>query len=482
MTIGRRRLLRNAALLGACAPLGAGVSPGRGTRQPEDAVALIAALDEDRITASEAIEQSIARLDRVNPLLNAITAQTYERARLAARTRLPAPAWGVPTVIKDNAPRAGDPFSQGSRAYRDRIATETAPYVAAIERAGFIPIARTTCPEFGLAPTTEPQLTGPTRNPWDPSRSVGGSSGGSAALVAARVVDIAHGNDGGGSLRIPASACGVVALKPTRRPEGPEGGTARSRAASGCMSRTVRDTALWLSVVTNVDPIPADFRKALRIGAHLDPPAGGEVDPDVAETFVTTVKLLERLGHGVREIRLPYAGARFVEGFLTLYQRNALELVEQFERTADRGATPLDLEPLTLGLAAAGRRSSAAEVARARAAVAVEADRYIAAFEDFDLFMSPVLATPPVAIGVFAPTIGFAEQRRHLIEYATYTFIQNAANAPAISLPIGTSRDGLPIGIQFAAAPRAEAALIALAYQIERAVRWSERVPKIVAS
>lgn len=481
MTIGRRRLLQSAALLGAYAPLAGCVPLGRGARRPHDAVALIAAISEKRITASDAIEQSIVRLDRVNPVLNAITTRTYDRARLAARTEPSAPAWGVPTVIKDNAPRAGDRFSQGSRAYRDRIAAETAPYVSAIERAGFIAIARTTCPEFGLAPTTEPQLTGPTRNPWDPSRSVGGSSGGSAALVAARVVHIAHGNDGGGSLRIPASACGVVALKPTRRPEGPEGGTARSRAASGCLSRTVRDTALWLSAVTGVDPILPDARKPLRIGAHLNPPAGGDIDRDVAETFANTIQTLERLGHSVRDTRLPYEGARFVEGFLTLYERNALELVEQFERFAGRSATPLDLEPLTLSLAAAGRQSSADEIERARATVNEQADRYIAAFGDFDVFMSPVLATPPVAIGVFAPTIAYAEQRPHLIEYATYTFIQNAANAPAISLPIGTSNTALPIGIQFAAPPRVESALIALAYEIETATRWFERAPRIIA-
>lgn len=479
--ISRRALMRNATILAVQWPF-FGVAKGGATSADADAVQLLKRMRQGKVTASQAVEDALDRLGRVNPLLNAVTSATAVSARARAARPVAGAAFGVPIVTKDNTPRAGELFTQGSRAYRERIAAQTAPYLDAVDAAGFISIARSTCPEFGLAPTTEPQLTGPTRNPWDPSRSVGGSSGGSAALVAARAVHLAHGNDGGGSLRIPASACGVIGLKPSRRPEGPEGGTARSRAASGCLSRTVRDTVLWLSMVNGIAGLGRAPSKPLTIAACLTPPGGGLVDREVERVFAEMIRQLERLGHRVRAVALPYDGRPFVEAFLTLYERNAMQIVDRFERDFGHAATPRDLEPLTLGLAEAGRRSTAAQVQAAETAVANQAGRYVRGFDDYDLFLSPVLATPPVALGTFAPVIDYSQQREPLIDYATYTFIQNAANAPAISLPVGQSSAGLPIGMQLASAPRSEAVLIDVSSALEQRFQWNRRCPPICAA
>lgn len=476
--IDRRELLRNAMLLATSTWLPGCISRRDRDVRPDDAVSMLAALAANQITPPFLIEQAIARLGRVNAALNAVVSTTYSRARTAAAEAPAGPCFGIPTVTKDNAPRAGEPYTRGSRAFHSMVADRNHPYVTALDRAGFLSIARTTCPEFGLAPTTEPLLTGPTRNPWDTDFSVGGSSGGSAALVAAGVVPVGHGNDGGGSLRIPASACGVIGFKTTRRPEGPEGGTSQSRSASGCLSRSVRDTALWMAHVSGLDPILPAPDVRFRIAACADPPGGGMLHDDVRRVHQSAVALLRDMGHRVIDVALPYDGAGFTQAFLNLYERGAMELVDRHRADA---VPDESFDPVTLGLADAGRRLSADRIATARAIATGEADRYLAAFAGFDIYMTPVLAAPPAPIGRFAASIPYAEQRNGLIAYATYTFMQNAANAPAVSLPIGMSSTGLPIGLQFCAPAREEARLLALAYAIEASLSWHRRRPVISA-
>lgn len=464
-----RRVLLAAAL---SPPLAAAAR----TQDLGDAVDMRRQILSGETTSRELIEAAIGRLNRVNGQLNAITAKTYSAA-LERAAMIPD---AVPSITKDNAPRAGELFTQGSRAYRSRVAEVTAPYLEAMDRAGFVSLARTTCPEFGLSPTTEPQLTGPTRNPWNLARSAGGSSGGSAALVAAGAVPVAHGNDGGGSLRIPAAACGVYALKPTRRPglpHGPGGGG----TASGCLSRTVRDSALWLHEVTQIAIGSTQPQRSLRIMASPEPPAGGSLDSSTARVYHQTVDLLMRMGHEVVEAATPYRGAAFIEAFLALYEANAARLVATFERDAGRQATENDFEPLTLGLAASGRAYSARELDEARAVIGTEASAYVSLFQNFDVFLSPVLSEPAALLGRFGPRVPYSRQRDDLITYATYTFIQNASNTPAAALPMGQSSCRLPIGMQICAAPERESTLIDLSLAIERLQPWAHLRPQVFA-
>jgi amidase len=448
--VTRRRFMEAAATLAATAPLGACAS-GSGRPAPADAVAMAEAVRTGRTTPQALVEAAIARLEKVNPRINAVAYPNYDRARAMAAAAPTGPLAGVPTLIKDISPQRGLPYTSGSRAWRNRIAERSSPYLEAVERSGVISIGRSTTPEFGLTATTEPLLTGPTRNPWNLDHSAGGSSGGSGAAVAAGVVPVAHATDGGGSIRIPASVSGLVGLKPSRGRMAGAGGDRDVTAVSvgNCVSRTVRDTAAWFAATEAsgaearfpaVGVVTGPSGRRLRIGMHLVRGDGSLPHGDVQNVFSDAGLLLQRLGHRVGDQPLAFDGARTADAFTTLW-----------------GA----------GVGAAIETLTAA------------ANAYNAQFDAIDVYMTPVLAMPPVRIGELSPAAPYEQQQRLLNSYVAYTPLENVAGAPAIALPIGRSRDGLPIGIQFSAAPGGERMLIELAFELERELEWYRNLPPL---
>ncbi|MBE1526505.1 amidase [Sphingopyxis sp. OAS728] len=455
-----------------------------------DMVAMREALADERTTAAALVEQAIERAEAVNPQLNFIAFRNYGRAREQAAAPRPGPLAGIPTLIKDMLPEKGLPAAFGSAALRDFIAPADAPYAQAIGKAGPISIARSSMPELGLNAVTESPLIGPTRNPWSLDHTPGGSSGGGAAAVAAGVVPVAHASDGLGSIRHGAAPCGLVGLKPSR---GRNAGEEAFRAitdltVNGCVSRTVRDTAAWLAATQTHDaacllPVelvdrPVEHR--LRIHAYSAVMrTGAAPDASVARVFGEAVALLDRFGHHVSDAALPFDGpaAMTLLGDITegMFARRLGMLSQQIgiELRAD------DLEHRSATLIAAGEAMSDEHYAAAWGAMEDVVAAYLERLEQIDIWMTPTLSHEIPRIGVFGPDVAWGEQRDALIDYAGYCWIDNFAGTPAISLPVGFSDTGLPVGIQFATRVGGEALLLALAYQLEAALEWKARIPPI---
>jgi amidase len=486
MHVSRRRFLEATAMLAATAPLAGVDAKGRGA--PMDGVAMADAVRGGKTTPGALVEAAIARLEKANPKINAVAFPNFDRARAQAAKGVAGPLAGIPTVIKDIQPQAGLPFTNGCRGLKDVVAPATHPYLQAVEASGAISIGRSTTPEFGLTCTTEPLLTGNTRNPWNTDHSSGGSSGGSGACVAAGVVPVAHATDGGGSIRIPAAVNGLVGLKPSR---GRMAGSTGMKAVTDlsvwcCVSRTVRDTAAWFAATEatgadrRFDPVGvvagAGERKRLRIGAQLSG-NGAPPHPEVARVFGDAVRLLEKLGHKVADQPLAFDVAGAADAFSVAWGVGAARGAQAVAAHLGRAPGPDDLEPLTLGWAEIGRKQGPEQIAKAMATLEDITKRYVGQFETIDIYMTPTLGRPPVRIGELAPTRPYAEVQGLLNDYVRYTPMENVAGVPAISLPIGMSRDGLPIGIQFATRPGGERVLLELAYALEAELEWHKRIP-----
>jgi amidase len=477
------------ALSAACTAQSAAPSDALGDL---DATGVAAAIRDGEITPAEALEAAIARAERVNPQLNFIATPTYEYARTRAAEQLGGPFAGVPTLIKDLMPVVGQPTKFGSRAFAENVATEQPPYMDALLAAGFVSLGKSTTPEFGLTATTEPLLGGPTRNPWNTEHSSGGSSGGAAVAVAARVVPIAHASDGGGSIRIPASCNGLVGLKPSRgrtvlggRPD-----SGIDISVNGCVSRSVRDTAAWLAATeqtgegaafTPVGVVTGANTRRLRIRLDIPNALGNEPDAEVRAAIEGAAALCRELGHDVRDGRPQVDGAQFSADFVLLWAAGAAEVVQLVQSQAPAGAQLSDLlEPLTLELAqhyqSQGRAALEAAVGRLHQ---VEA-RYAAFFSDVDVYLTPVLAKPPLLLNTIDGAKGMAAFDT-LPDYVGYTPLENVAGAPAISLPLAWSSNGLPIGAHFTAAKGQERTLLELAYELEQARPWASRKPPVNA-
>jgi len=485
-TVTRRRFMEAGTALAALAPL-TGVEGKK--NPPRDAVGAASALDRGRTTPAALVEAAIVRLERVNPLINAVSHPNYDRARAAAVANPDGPLAGIPTLIKDNIEQAGLPWTSGCRALRDRVGVTDAPAAAAITRAGLISIGRSNLPEFALLPTSEALLTGPTRNPWRLERSAGGSSGGSAAAVACGVVAVAHGNDGGGSIRIPASCCGLVGLKPSRaRMIGDTGRAVTDFGVQSCLSRTVRDTAAWFAAMERVGSdavyppvglVTGPGGRRLKVGLQRASALGREPHPDVAAVFDLTVRELTKRGHRVVDAPPVFDAAAVTAAFETLWSAGAAGRVKVAETALRRRPGVREVEPLTLSWAASGARYGEADIARATAALQLLERQYTAQFANYDVLLTPVLGSPPLAIGVLDPTKRYADLADLLQRYVAYTPIENAAGATAIGLPMGFARDGMPIGMQVVAAPGGERILLELAYELEREIDWHHRRPPI---
>jgi amidase len=453
------------------------------------------------VSALDLVNAAIARAEAVNPALNAIIHERFERARSEASAPGDAPFAGVPMVVKDlGCAIAGEPHHGGTRALRD--AGYVAPHDSALYRrfraAGFIAIGRTNTPEWGSTITTEPLAYGPTRNPWNTEHSTGGSSGGSAASVAAGIVPVGHANDGGGSIRIPASECGLVGLKPTRGrvSQGPDVGESWMGATiDGVVTRSVRDTAAVLDAICGYesgDPYsaPSFVRPlaheigadpgSLRIGV-LDHPLlpGAEAHPECTEAVARTAALLESLGHRV-EVGYPAAmgEADFPRQYTTIIGACTAADLDSLEAQLGRAVGDDDLEPDNLALAELGRSVTAAAYIRAVAGLHAWSRRVVEWWtgdDAFDLLLTPTLAGPPPKIG-FLSGPGGGSRIRTLLQY-TAQF--NITGQPAVSLPLHISADGLPVGVQLVAAPYREDLLVRVSSQLETASPWPGIAPGV---
>lgn len=490
--LSRRALMANAvAMTALTAACGRAAAPADALGD-SDAVGLAQRIRDGEITASQALEAAIARAERVNPELNFIVSKAYDAGRALAAESLPGPFAGVPTLIKDLLDWRGQPTKYGSRAFADNVAEVEDRYTDAIIAAGLVPFGKSTTPEFGFTATTEPMLGGPTRNPWNTSRSSGGSSGGAGVAVAARVVPIAHASDGGGSIRIPASCNGLVGLKPSRGrniDSGPAGDVTHI-SVQGCVSISVRDTAVWQAAMENTDAssafahlglIQSPNTRRLRIKLDINNALGNAPHADVAAAVQAAAELCRGLGHTVTEARPPIDGRQFSDDFILLWAAGAAQVVDLVRQRAGASAQ-LDqlLEPLSLELAAHAQRQGEAALGAAVQRLAGVSAQYAAIFDDADVYLTPVLGKPPVPLGEINPERGMATFDT-LSDYVGYTPLQNVAGAPAISLPLGWSSDGLPIGVQFSAKAGDERTLLELAYELEQAQPWAGRKPGVNA-
>jgi len=488
--------------------------------ESHDATSLAELVRAHQVTPGELVDHAIDRIGQRNPAINAVIRTRFEAARRdASGLHGDGSFGGVPFLIKDLIPEEGEPLSLGSVFFRNYRADVTPEIVHRFRRCGLISLGRTNTPEFGLLPTTEPVLHGPTRNPWSLDHSPGGSSGGAAAAVAAGIVPMAHASDGGGSIRIPASACGVFGLKPTRGriPLYPPG-SADFVSTSFCVSRTVRDSAGLLDAVAGhmpgarftppapdgrfVDAAAADPRP-LRVAFTVTDFNGEPVHPDCVAAVSNTLFLLEELGHEVEEARPALDGDVIAGAFLTWWKAmpqagflQILDVVDQrkagralrrllgdvrtmkaLARIDKRRAGRDPFEPFTWELVQQALELTPGDLIQAT--TALQRASYVLGdfLTTYDMLLTPTLGAPPKRIGELDQRRPFDEFEDELSRYVPFTPIANFAGTPAMSIPLAWNEAALPIGSHFIGRHGDDATLLALAGQLERAHSWFDRRP-----
>lgn len=443
---------------------------------------LIASRD---VSVLEVTEHFLRRVERLNPRIGAFAAVVPEEA-LARAVTLPAgegPLWGVPTAIKDLEPEAGKTTTAGSAAFNLTPMLDST-VVRLLREAGTVSLGRTTAPELGLVCYTEPHGLPTARTPWDPTRSASGSSGGAAAAVAAGLVPFAQGGDGGGSIRTPASVCGLVGLKPSRgRITASPGADAVGLSSSGALTRTVADTAAALDALAVRQPGDLDRPPGqpflatcrldpgrLRIGLVTAAPAGVGVHPACQQAVNATATALEALGHTIEPINCPWPDV-IVEAFLDVW---AL--------AASAAPVPPDreqlLRPITRHLRERGRTLDGPAAIRALLRLRAMAQQFVRETAEFDLLLTPTLAAPPALVGSLRCDNDPERELQNLVAFSPFTGPANASGQPAISLP-AHEQDGLPIGVQLIGRPAGEAVLLQVASQLEQLLRWDLRRPPL---
>ncbi|HOO89269.1 MAG TPA: amidase family protein [Syntrophales bacterium] len=476
------------------------------------------------VSPADLYEEAIQRIERLNPSLNAVITPMFDLARKDIERGLPeGPFTGVPFLLKDLvAAYAGVPLTGGSRAYRNYIPDEDCELVKRFKKAGVVIMGKTNCPEFGLMGITEPELHGPTRNPWDVDHTPGGSSGGSAAAVASGMVPIASGGDGGGSLRIPSSCCALFGLKPTRgrNPTGPEHGAIwQGAVVEHIISRSVRDSAAMLDATRGTDagapyviPLPErpymeEIKRdpgSLRIAFNTLSPLGTEVHPECVRAVEKTALLLEDLGHTV-EKACPYLdGKALAKSYLTMYMGEIAADIEELQTILGRKAKRDDVEALTWTLGLLGRTFSAGYFVKQLREWDM-ASRVMGRFhETYDLYLTPTMAYPPVRIGELQPkpaerlllsivnSLGLGTVLKlsgitdklavESLSKTPFTQLANFTGQPAMSVPLHWTDEGLPCGVQFIGRFGDEATLFRLAAQMEQAQPWFDRRPPTVVA
>jgi amidase len=444
-------------------------------------------------------EAAIKRINALNPQLNAVVEKSFELARSAAlRVDLQAPLAGVPFLAKDmNIDVAGLQLTASCRWLSELApASADAPLAQRWRTAGLSILGRTNTPEFAGEFVTEPTFRGATRNPWDLSRSPGGSSGGSAAAVASGMVPLAHGTDSGGSIRVPSAACGLVGFKPSRGwvPVGPHlDELAGGLDCEHVLTRSVRDSALMLDLTAGSEPtsrVPLNLPNSgfasalsaavpsLRIGVTMEAPGGMRPNQEIGAAVEWAAELLGRAGHHVKEFVFP-ASANIGEPALVIWMTAIAEEIDYYRGRVGRPPEPHELEALTWASVALAERCSALDYVRARRALSAATRDMAEVFKRFDMLILPTTAELPVRIGqIDGRTAAFDLDRWNSDSYgyAPYTEIFNATGQPAISLPLAMSKTGLPIGVQLAAPLGQDVTLLSVAAWLEREVPWADRL------
>src|SRR5580698_2403491 len=467
-----------------------------------DATAQAELVKSGEVSPKELTEAAIARIEAVNPELDAVIRTRFDAAQQEADGELPAgPFRGVPTLFKDLGCMAdGEATAFGVGPLRDVRWPVTSYLAAQFRAAGFIPLGRTNTPEMGTTVTTEPLSGRPARNPWNTGHSTGGSSGGSAAAVASGMVAVAHANDGGGSIRIPASECGLVGLKPTRGrvSQGPLVGESWAGGTiDGAVTRTVRDAAGVRDVISA--PMPGEPYYApplprplvlevgadpgrLRIGVLDRPGAEGFLDdPQCRAAVASTARLLESLGHHVDQ-SAPTAmlEQEFIGHFNTIIAADAEATFQAFEMLLGRPISEDEIEPRNAEYRRAGRALNAVAYLGSRMWLGMWARRMADWWRDHDLLLTPTLGAPPPELGWFTAA-GPQQEGERIISFIPYTAQFNMTGQPAISLPLHSTPEGLPVGVQLVASYGREDLLIRIASQLEEAAPWSGRHPPVHA-
>ncbi len=463
-----------------------------------DATAQAEMVRSGEATAAELVDAAIERVERLDPCLNAVITPMYDEAREAAALPIPeGPFSGVPFLVKDFlAEYAGVRFTESSHFIGDFVPDEDTELVKRWKRAGLIAIGKTNLPEMAIGATTEPVRFGPTRNPWDTTRTPGGSSGGAGAAVASGMAPMAHGNDAGGSIRIPASCCGVFGLKPTRgrNPLGPHFGDLLSGiVAEHALTRSVRDSAALLDATSGPavgDPYYAPPRRQpfvrevgadpgrLRVAFSKETLLGTPVHPDCADAVLDAARLCESLGHEVVEAMPPVDWEALWTTFTTVMAAGFGWAAADWTRRLGRAPREGDLEPFVADFAERGRGVSAPDYLL-RVQEMQRLSRAAAAFfESFDVWLTPTLGEPPVTLGTLAYDGGDpVAHRRKTAAFAPYTFVANVTGQPGMSVPLSWNGEGLPIGSHFLGRFGDEATLFRLAAQLEAARPWANRRP-----
>ncbi|WP_312453225.1 amidase [Comamonas sp.] len=467
-----------------------------------DATALAQAIRAGALTPQAAVDHAFDAIERCNPQLNAVILTMRAQAQEQLR-QLPAdaPLRGVPVLLKDDCPSyAGAAMSYGSRAARGNVSTTDHTLVRRYQQAGMVIVGKTNLPEFSANVATAPSLHGRTLNPWSAAHNVGGSSGGSAAAVAARMVPLAYGNDGAGSIRIPAACTGLFGLRPSRGRVAC--GPVSSENWGGLVShhvltRSVRDSALMLDLSDALEPgslyaAPAkveDFSQALlrppgrlRIGVLQDAGPGQALDSSILQGLQDSRRLLQELGHVTEEAQWNFSHADLAAAFSRIIAAYTALEVDDLVRSTGRPATAEFFEPVNLGLAEQGRRLGAVELLAARNTCNSIARRLGEMFGRYDLLLCPVMPTLPQ--GLQALDVRQPDAQHFMQEFmdaTVFTRPANAAGVPAMSVPLWQSASGLPMGMQFIAPYGAESRLLQLAAQLEQALPWDQRLPPVHA-
>jgi amidase len=458
-----------------------------------DAIGLATLVADREVNAHEVLEAALARMAKVNPKINAVTQDLSERARRTALGDLEGPLAGVPFLLKDLGPKlAGTPTTDSCKLYANDIAAADSPLVAYYKQAGLVIFGKTNTPELGLEPVTEPAMFGPSRNPWDLSRTPGGSSGGAAAAVAAGIVPAAHASDGGGSIRIPASCCGLFGLKPTRgrisyapKDEGWGG-----FSCGHVVSRTVRDSALLLDVGGR--PAPGDpywtappatpflddagrDPKRLRIAFTTAAFSADALDPECAAAVRAAAQLCEDLGHHVEEADPPIDRGALAAGGVVI----AASVAADLDAVAEARGRPIaedEVEPIAWTSYQRGRGVSGAAYVRALRAAHGLGRTVAGFFERYDILICSTLGRPPVPVGwLRGEPLDMAGYADRLFSFMPNTQAFNLTGQPAASVPLAMSAAGLPIGVQFVGRQAEDGLVISLAGQLERAAPWAGR-------
>ncbi|MBM4462416.1 MAG: amidase [Chloroflexi bacterium] len=474
-----------------------------------DAIAQAELVRHKKVTPIELVDAAIERIERLNPALNAVVTRMYEQARAAAMSTLPAgPFTGVPFLLKDLIVCCrGTRSTWGSAFLRDFVPDRDSELVVRLKRAGLVILGMTNTPEFGLRPTTEPRLFGPCHNPWDTARSPGGSSGGSAAAVAAGLVPMAHGNDAGGSIRIPASCCGVFGMKPTRgrNPLDPDHvHMLGALLVEHAITRSVRDSAALLDATAGADIgdpywAPPPKRPFLQeVGAAPGklniafttavppfsyPDSGSiSVHADCVTAVCDAVQLCEELGHHLEEAMPAVDGEQVASAAGNVLLAGTASAIDRFASLTGRTVTPEQFEPLNRTLYEIGRTQSLSDFLSSLAVLQRASRNIDRFFSKYDVWLTPTLTTLPMPLGAFDsasedPWQAIVRQG----ECASFTGVANFTGRPAMSVPLFWNRENLPVGTQFVGRYGDEATLFRLAAQLEQARPWASRRPAISA-